>query len=143
MRKTAMIILFVFCASLAYASWECEWEDKPAEDRYSQENLNAALAGETSSGKIAGLSLIRLYQVFLSGKTGGECVFYPSCSRYGFFAIKKYGAIKGAIMSTDRLFRCHAWSHEYGYQFDSDRSLLLDPVEANDTFNFLFDWLNF
>lgn len=133
----------MLCASLVRASWECEWEETKDPDLYSPDKLNAMLAGEASIGKVIALSGIRLYQTFISGKTGGECVFYPSCSRYGFYAIKKFGAIKGSVMSTDRIFRCHAWSHMCGYPFDGDRFLLIDTVEANDTMNFMYGWLNF
>ncbi len=143
MKKTALVLLAVFFISLAHASWECEWEEKKEEDIYSNENMNAALAGEISFGKIIGLSFLRVYHTFLSGRAGGQCVFYPGCSRYGFYAVKKYGLIKGSVMSTDRLFRCHGWSYAYDYPYDYKHSLLSDPVEANNTFNFIFDRINF
>jgi putative membrane protein insertion efficiency factor len=143
MKKIIFVVVFFLIASIATASWECEWEDKPKEDRYGPEQLNQALADETSFGKITALGLIRLYQLFLSGKTGSECNFYPSCSRYGFDAIKKYGAIKGIIMANERVMRCNEWSYTANYPIDYQHSLLYDPVESNNTFNFIFDWLNF
>ncbi len=143
MKKAALIIFFLLSCALVKASWECEWEEKQPPDVYSEENISRAFFDEESFGKITALGLIRLYQVTLSGRTGTECNFYPSCSRYGFFAIKKYGAIKGIIMANDRLFRCHEWSYTCDYPVDYGHALLYDPVEANDTFNFIFDWLNF
>ena len=142
MKKIALVCVFVFSVVFIFASWECEWEDMPEENPYSWENMNKALVDETSFGRIAGLGLLRFYQVGFSGKVGGRCVFHPSCSRYGFFAVKKYGLIKGTVMSTDRLFRCHGWSYTCDYPYDVKRSLLSDPVEANNTFNFMFDWIN-
>jgi putative membrane protein insertion efficiency factor len=136
-------VLLLLAAVPVFASWECEWNEKSGVDPYSAEELDRALAEETSCGKIAALALIRLYQGNFSGKTGSDCVFYPSCSRYGFYAVKKFGLIKGTIMSDERIFRCHEWSYTAGYPVDYEHMLLSDPVESNDTFNFIFDWLNF
>ncbi|MDP3047626.1 MAG: membrane protein insertion efficiency factor YidD, partial [Chloroflexota bacterium] len=33
--------------------------------------------------------------------------FYPTCSRYGYEAIEKYGAVKGGWLATKRVARCH------------------------------------
>jgi putative membrane protein insertion efficiency factor len=143
LKKIIIAFLFLAAPACLHASWECEWQEPDTPDLYSPEALNEAFTTETSAGKIAALALVRLYQLTLSGKTGTECVFYPSCSRYGLFAIKKYGLLKGSFMAGDRLMRCHQWADSYGYPVDYDRGLLYDPVEADDTFNFIFDWLNF
>ena len=134
-------VLVFFSAAGAY--WDSEWDTPKAADRYSKEALDRLMSEETSVLKIIGLGMIRLYQLNLSGKTGSDCNFYPSCSRYGFMAISKFGLIKGSIMSADRTFRCNGYSHTAGYELDFERGLLSDPVENNDTLNFIFDWLNF
>ena len=127
----------------AGAYWDSEWDAAIVPDRYSKESLEKGFAEETSVLKILGLGIVRLYQLNLSGKTGTECNFYPSCSRYGFMAIKKYGAIKGGVMAADRVLRCHNYSSTAGYEIDYGRGLLSDPVEDNNTLNFIFDWLDF
>jgi uncharacterized protein len=58
------------------------------------------------------LALIRLYQKIISPTLPeGTCRFYPSCSHYGYQAIYKYGAIKGSLMATWRIFRCNPFNH--------------------------------
>jgi putative membrane protein insertion efficiency factor len=36
-----------------------------------------------------------------------SCRFTPSCSHYGYEAIRKYGAIKGGWLAIKRVARCH------------------------------------
>jgi putative membrane protein insertion efficiency factor len=50
---------------------------------------------------------IVLYRVTLSGWLGGQCRFYPSCSRYAEEAIRIHGALRGSLLATRRLSRCH------------------------------------
>jgi len=38
------------------------------------------------------------------------CRFYPTCSEYGHQAIRKYGIIRGSVLSLKRLLRCHPLS---------------------------------
>jgi putative membrane protein insertion efficiency factor len=62
---------------------------------------------------------IRLYQFFISPLFSvGTCRFYPSCSAYSIEALKKYGVLKGSLLSLRRLAKCHPF-HPGGY----------DPVE--------------
>lgn len=63
------------------------------------------------------LILIRLYQKYLSLFVSGliyltdrSCRFTPSCSRYTYQAILRYGIIKGVWYGTRRLLRCHPFS---------------------------------
>ena len=49
---------------------------------------------------------IRLFQKYLSGADGHRCPMTPSCSSYAAEAIRRYGALKGWIMASDRLMRC-------------------------------------
>lgn len=52
--------------------------------------------------------LIHAYQWI--GKTGLiplTCRYYPSCSNYAMDAVRRYGAVKGSLMTMARLFRCH------------------------------------
>ena len=57
------------------------------------------------------LGLIRLYQATLSKTMPPDtCLFYPSCSHYGYQAIYKYGVFKGSVMAAWRVLRCNPWN---------------------------------
>jgi putative membrane protein insertion efficiency factor len=57
------------------------------------------------------LALIRLYQLTFSRlMPANTCRFYPSCSRYGFEAIRKHGAIKGSLLAGWRVLRCNPFN---------------------------------
>lgn len=61
------------------------------------------------------LGLIRLYQLTLSRLLPADtCRFYPTCSRYGYEAIRKYGLLKGSAMAAWRVLRCNPF-HPGGY----------------------------
>jgi putative membrane protein insertion efficiency factor len=53
------------------------------------------------------LFLLRCYKSVLSPILGKHCRFYPTCSTYTYEAIEKYGVLKGMILGTKRLLRCH------------------------------------
>lgn len=67
--------------------------------------------------KLLALLLIRAYQFTLSGQQGDVCNFQPSCSRYGYAAIKKYGAFWGVLMASDRLQRCNPFVFNYAGKY--------------------------
>ncbi|MEK7623331.1 MAG: membrane protein insertion efficiency factor YidD [Patescibacteria group bacterium] len=65
------------------------------------------------------LWLIRFYQKTLSPDHGplfrwlyprGYCRFTPSCSEYGYQAIKKYGLLLGISKALWRVCRCNPWN---------------------------------
>ena len=53
--------------------------------------------------------LIRLYQIFISPITGGfyKCRFYPRCSDYSVEVYKKFGILKGTILTMKRIIKCN------------------------------------
>ena len=51
--------------------------------------------------------LIRLYRATLSGWLGGQCRYYPTCSRYAEEAILVHGAVKGTGLAAWRILRCN------------------------------------
>lgn len=65
------------------------------------------------------LSIIKGYQKTLSFDHGwfkvffphGYCKYYPSCSEYGYQAVKAHGVIKGGLEALWRILRCNPWSH--------------------------------
>lgn len=68
--------------------------------------------------RLAGLFLIRVYQKTLSPDHGpmkkmfpfGYCRFQPTCSEYGYDAVKKHGLIQGSLKAVWRILRCNPFS---------------------------------
>jgi len=60
------------------------------------------------------LGLLRLYQIAISPLLGAHCRFAPSCSVFCQDAIRVHGPIKGLLLGTRRLLRCHPWG-DHGY----------------------------
>jgi putative membrane protein insertion efficiency factor len=57
------------------------------------------------------LGLIRLYQLTLSRlMPPNTCRFYPSCSRYGFEAVRRHGAVRGGLLAAWRVLRCNPFN---------------------------------
>ena len=50
---------------------------------------------------------IRLYQLVLSPVLPSSCRFTPSCSHYAMEAVHLHGPVKGVMLATRRLARCH------------------------------------
>lgn len=53
------------------------------------------------------LKTVKFYQKFISPLLGDCCRFYPSCSQYCYLAIKRYGLLKGVLLGTKRILKCH------------------------------------
>lgn len=60
------------------------------------------------------MALIRAYQLSLSHLVFTQCRFVPSCSRYTYEAVARYGALKGSWLGVRRILRCHPF-HRGGY----------------------------
>jgi uncharacterized protein len=58
------------------------------------------------------LSLIRLYQLSFSMLVGRSCRYLPTCSDYTMEAIEKHGGVRGILMGTARICRCHPWGQD-------------------------------
>ena len=56
------------------------------------------------------IGLVRLYQMLLSPLLGRNCRFTPTCSAYFIEAVKKYGAVRGALKGMWRICRCNPWN---------------------------------
>lgn len=50
---------------------------------------------------------IKVYRMIISPLFPSSCRFTPTCSEYSIEAIKKYGVVKGGILSMRRISRCH------------------------------------
>lgn len=73
------------------------------------------------------LLLLRAYQLCISPFLGQNCRFYPSCSDYASQAVRQHGALKGSVLATRRLCKCHPW-HPGG--FDPVPEKNSDPTSA-------------
>jgi putative membrane protein insertion efficiency factor len=54
---------------------------------------------------------VRFYRAFISPFFPPACRFTPTCSQYAIEALRVHGPIKGLLLATRRLSRCHpiAW----------------------------------
>ncbi|MCK5537272.1 MAG: membrane protein insertion efficiency factor YidD [Bacteroidales bacterium] len=68
------------------------------------------------------------YKSLISSQDIANCAFTPSCSVFAIEAIQKKGSIKGLLMATDRLMRCHKFSPEL-YTISRESGLFIDPVK--------------
>ncbi len=50
---------------------------------------------------------IRVYRRFISPMLPPSCRFVPTCSQYAIEAIEVHGPLKGMLLATRRLLRCH------------------------------------
>jgi len=64
------------------------------------------------------MGLVRAYQLLLSPHLGSTCRFHPTCSEYARQAFRRYGAVRGLILTVYRLGRCHPWG---GHGYDPPR----------------------
>jgi putative membrane protein insertion efficiency factor len=72
-------------------------------------------------GVRAALFALDCYKAYLSVLFAGTCRFEPSCSRYAYEAIERFGVARGVWLGIKRLLRCHPLSRKFGY----------DPVPEN------------
>jgi putative membrane protein insertion efficiency factor len=43
------------------------------------------------------------------GDRPSPCRFVPTCSAYGIEAVEVHGALRGGLLATRRVLRCHPW----------------------------------
>lgn len=55
------------------------------------------------------LKLISIYQ-FFSKNSPPVCRFQPTCSRYAYEAIEKFGVLKGIYLGIKRILKCHPFN---------------------------------
>jgi len=111
------------------------WEPSPVHKKAAPETV--VQRDEFNPFRWLILSSIRLYQKSLSRAQGDVCNFTPSCSQYGYEAIRKYGLFYGTAMATDRVERCNysCWSYSPRYydvrRVEGRGFKLWDPPERN------------
>jgi putative membrane protein insertion efficiency factor len=63
----------------------------------------------------AALFALRFYKAYLSILFAGSCRFQPTCSRYAYEAIERFGVARGVWLGLKRLLRCQPLSRKFGY----------------------------
>jgi putative membrane protein insertion efficiency factor len=56
------------------------------------------------------LTLLRMYKRWISPVLPPSCRYVPTCSEYAMEAVERYGALRGGLMATWRLLRCHPFA---------------------------------
>lgn len=54
--------------------------------------------------------LIQFYRKCISPLFPAKCKYHPTCSAYAMTAFKRFGFIRGFLLSGWRILRCNPWS---------------------------------
>ena len=73
---------------------------------------------------------IRWFQQYVSPMDGPRCQFAPTCSSFGYTAVRDHGPWQGVLMTADRLLRCSHLTEARAYPRRPD-GRLADPVASN------------
>ena len=73
---------------------------------------------------------IRWFQTYVSPTDGPRCQFAPTCSSFGYAALRDHGPWQGILMTADRLLRCSYLTDPRAYPRRLD-GRLADPVASN------------
>ena len=93
------------------------------------------VASETSvksAGVRVALFALRFYKAYLSLLFAGACRFEPTCSRYAYEAIERFGVTRGSWMALKRLARCQPFSGKFGFDPVPDAGDGAPPMIAAD-----------
>ncbi len=126
----AILLMPVFAGSSRGQNkqdWQ-PWEIVPGRLAESETAEISNKDNNVSEAAFLGLGLIHFYRKVISPQDGQTCLFDPSCSKYSLMSIKKYGIIKGLLMTGDRLLRCNFT--KYGH-YTVLNSRFIDPPENN------------
>jgi len=61
------------------------------------------------------LFALSFYKAYLSVIVAGTCRYEPTCSRYAYEAVERFGVWRGGGLALRRLLRCHPLSGRFGY----------------------------
>jgi putative membrane protein insertion efficiency factor len=91
----------------------------PAEEHATDESVGARdiahFEGPQTWPVEAALFALRCYKAYLSVLFAGSCRFEPTCSRFAYDAIERFGLARGVWLGMKRLLRCHPLSRKFGY----------------------------
>jgi uncharacterized protein len=84
----------------------------PAEAR---EKAPASESGRYTTSMRVALFALNSYKSYISFWFAGSCKFEPTCSRYMYEAIERFGVSRGVWLGTKRLLRCQPFSRKFGF----------------------------
>jgi putative membrane protein insertion efficiency factor len=61
------------------------------------------------------LACLSCYKAWVSPWFAGTCRYHPTCSRYAYEAIERFGVLRGSWLGLRRLLRCHPFTKSFGY----------------------------
>jgi uncharacterized protein len=129
MQRLVIVIFLIFCFvpffSLAEGRWEEPW------GLGNSGNPGGPAESSTAGQKIA-QGALKFYQKYISAVDGDRCPSYPTCSHYAAEAVRKHGAVLGALMAFDRLMHEADEVQRAPLVRVGDRERYFDPVENND-----------
>jgi hypothetical protein len=85
---------------------------------------------QPATARHAWLAPIGWFQTYVSPIDGPRCRFAPTCSSFGYAAIRDHGPWRGILMTADRLMRCSHLTNPKDYLHRPD-GRLADPVADN------------
>lgn len=87
-------------------------------------------AARRSAGVRAALFALSVYKAYFSVLIAGTCRYEPTCSRYAYEAIERFGVARGSWLGLKRLLRCHPFTKRFGYDPVPERWEIM-PTSAN------------
>jgi putative membrane protein insertion efficiency factor len=81
----------------------------------SEEAASSQNAGSPSAVVRVALLALRFYKSYLSILFAGSCRFEPTCSKFAYEAIERFGVVRGIWLGFKRLLRCQPLSRKFGY----------------------------
>lgn len=69
----------------------------------------------TSRAVRLALFALASYKTYISFWFAGSCRFEPTCSRYMYEAIERFGVLRGMWLGAKRLLRCQPFSRRFGF----------------------------
>src|SRR5207245_6315448 len=100
-----------------------------AEGRTTIQQVGARTIVQCASVRAA-LFALRFYKAYLSILFAGSCRYEPTCSRYAYEAIERFGVVRGVWLGLKRLLRCHPLSRRFGYDSVPEK---LEEMPTNST----------
>jgi len=127
-----MIILVTYIAGQSQVTNDMKLivsHNPPESPGDSTNNKKSQVKIPTDPEELVGMS-IKIYQYFISSQDLPSCVFTPSCSRFAEQAIYNFGLLKGLLLTSDRLQRCHSLDDKSDwYTFNFSKKRFNDPLD--------------
>jgi uncharacterized protein len=87
----------------------------PSENSAAVTTATPVSSSRPSLGVRAALFALNVYKLYLSPHLAGTCRFTPTCSRYAYEAIERFGLARGSWLALKRLLRCQPLSKKFGF----------------------------